>query len=280
MEKRTGIWLPVELIKNKELDWTNKVLLAEIHSLHELPKGCIASNEYFGELLGITKASASKRITQLTKLGYIETKNIYEKGMCVGRLIIPTEKRNNTDKSEKVQEVKNGSSQENHEVVPGRLGGSSQENHGVVPERPGSSSLTISGVVPGRPGGSSQTTRGVVPERLGGSSRENTTNTSTNKEKEEEKEKQLPAQEEILKQVPVQYTGENSELSISNNNQNGEISELKKMRVAMNEWFDDYPNWESDLMRLGVDSFIWKTAKKYGTDKPLSIDIIKYFLTL
>ncbi len=153
MEKRTGIWLPVELMENKELDWTNKILLVEIHSLHELPKGCIASNEYFGELLGITKASASKRITQLTKLEYIETKNIYEKGMCIGRLIIPTEKKNNKDKTKSIQEVKNGSSLKNHEVVPGRQGGSSLENHGVVPGRPGSSSSTISGVVP-------RTTRG------------------------------------------------------------------------------------------------------------------------
>jgi hypothetical protein len=62
--------------------------------------------------------------------------------------------------------------------------------------------------------------------------------------------------------------------------QKKEISQLHKMRDATNEWFDDYPNWESDLLRLGLDNFIWNTEKKYSTNDKESINIIKYFLSL
>ncbi len=73
---------------------------------------------------------------------------------------------------------------------------------------------------------------------------------------------------------------ENQEISTNSTQQDKKISPIGEMREAMAEWFYDYPNWESDLYRLGLDSFIWKTAKKYGTGDPESIDIIKYFLRL
>jgi hypothetical protein len=275
VEKRKGIWIPVELMENIDLDWTNKVLLSEICSLNDLPDGCFASNEYFGGLLRIAKGSASKRITQLTNLGYIKTENVYQKGNCIGRVIVPTGKKGNDVNGKKVPVSQKGSSSENHEVVPERQGGSSSENQGVVPERPEGSSSTTSWVVPEQQGGGSQTIRGVVLERLGGGSPENPINTIINTDilKELEKEK-------TLKQALEHSTGENPEISISNALPKKEISELHKMRDAMNEWFDDYPNWESDLLRLGLDKFIWKTAKKYKTNDKESFDIIKYFLSL
>jgi hypothetical protein len=217
-EKRKGIWIPVELMENNDLDWTNKILLSEISSLNDLPNGCFASNEYFGGLLRIARGSASKRITQLTNLGYIKTENVYKKGNCIGRVISLVEKKVKTD---------------NEKKVPNQQNSSSQENQGVVPERPG---------------GSSQTTRGVVPERLGGGSPENPINTINNTEilKEIKKEK-------TIKQLPEHITGENPEISSSNTLPKKEKSQLVKMRDAMNEWFDDYPNWENDLYRLGPD---------------------------
>jgi len=258
MEKRKGIWVPIEFMENTALDWNNKILLTEISSLHELPNGCFASNEYFGSLLGITKSSASKRITLLTSLGYIKTKNISEKGKCVGRVITLAERKKKSDTLKKASEQQKGSSPENHEVVPEQPEGSSSTTTGVVPEQPGSGSLT---------------TRGVVPQRLGGSSTENTINTITNTDilKELKKEK-------TLKQIPEHNTGEN--LDISSNNKNKEISDLHKMRAAMNEWFEEYPTWEKDLYKLGIDEFILKTAKKYGTRDPESIKMIKWFMTL
>jgi hypothetical protein len=251
-EKRKGIWIPIELMENNELDWTNKILLSEICSLDELPDGCFASNEYFGGLLRITKGSASKRITQLTNLGYIKTENVYKKGNCIGRVIIPIGK--------KVPVSKKGSSHEKQAVVLEPQGGSSPENQGVVPEQQG---------------GNSPTTKGVIPERLGGSSPENTINTITNTDilKEIKKEK-------TLKQLPEHNTGVNSEISTSITQLNNGIPSIGEWRVAMAEWFDDYPNWESDLYKLGIDKFIWKTEKKYKTNNKESIDIIKYFLSL
>ena len=244
-EKRKGIWIPIDLMENNELDWTNKILLSEIWSLDDLPDGCFASNEYFGGLLGISKGSASKRITQLTNLGYIKTENVYQKGNCIGRVIRPTGETVKTDNENKVSVQQKGSSQENHEVVPER------------------------------PGGGSQTTRGVVLERLGGGSPENPINTINNTEilKEIEKEK-------TLKQLPEHITGEKSEISSSSTLSNNKVSGINVMRDAMNEWFDDYPNWENDLYRLGLDQFISRTASKYKTSSKESVDIIKYFLSL
>ena len=116
--KKTGIWIPIELMNNRQLDWVNKVLLSEIYSLAKLKNGCIASNQYFGELLQITKSSASKRITQLEEWGYITCKNQFKNKQCVGRIITK------------------GSSPRNNTVVPTELGGSSNETIGVVPTEP------------------------------------------------------------------------------------------------------------------------------------------------
>jgi hypothetical protein len=274
-EKRKGIWIPIDLMENNELDWTNKILLSEIWSLDDLPDGCFASNEYFGGLLGISKGSASKRITQLTNLGYIKTENVYQKGNCIGRVIRPTGETVKTDNEKKVPVSQKGSSQENHEVVPERLGGSSPENQGVVPEQPEGSSPTTRGVVLERLGGSSQTTRGVVPERPGGGSPENPINTINNTEilKEIKKEK-------TIIQLPEHNTGENSEFSSSITLQNKEKSQKTKLRDKMNKWFYDYPDWESDLSRQGLDKFILNAAAKYKTNEEESIFVIKYYMGL
>jgi hypothetical protein len=178
-EKRKGIWIPVEFMGNNELDWPNKILISEIYSLDELPDGCFASNEYFGGLLRITKGAASKRITQLTNLGYIKTENLYKKGNCIGRVIVPTGKKINTEEDKKIPAPRKGSSHKNKGVVPEPPGSSSSENHSIVPEQPEDSSFTIIGVVPEQPEGSSQTTMGVVPERPGGSSHGKPINTYT-----------------------------------------------------------------------------------------------------
>ena len=73
---------------------------------------------------------------------------------------------------------------------------------------------------------------------------------------------------------------ENSEISASSTQNDKKVSAIGEMRDAMNEWFDDYPNWEQDLYILGLDNFIWKTAEEYKTGSQESRDIIKYFLSL
>ena len=88
MEKK-GMWISQEIIDNTELDWINKVLLTEIISLSKLELGCIASNERFGNLLGIHKGNVSKRITYLFDEGYIKIKLLKKGEKRTLRVIIP-----------------------------------------------------------------------------------------------------------------------------------------------------------------------------------------------
>jgi len=89
MENRKGIWIPIEIIEDDNLDWINKVLLSEIISYSKLPLGCIASNEKFGELLHIHRGNVSKRISYLVETEYIKI-NLVKKGENKSmRIIIP-----------------------------------------------------------------------------------------------------------------------------------------------------------------------------------------------
>jgi DNA-binding MarR family transcriptional regulator len=69
---------PSYILNDGCLDPTKKILLSYILSLSKTEKGCYASNERFGELLGINPDGASKQISKLKRLGYIETKRLYK----------------------------------------------------------------------------------------------------------------------------------------------------------------------------------------------------------
>jgi len=90
--KRLGIFIDLEIINNPELDWENKVLLAEIISLSKLEKGCIASNQTLADFLQIKRQSIHRRIKFLVDNGYITTINKFSGKRCVGRIIYPTGK--------------------------------------------------------------------------------------------------------------------------------------------------------------------------------------------
>lgn len=104
---RKGLWLTTEILSIEELDITNSILLQEIINLNNLKDGCFASNDHFAVFLKINKSSASKRITQLTKLGFITTKNIFKNKNCIGRIITPNfEKIKSASKIELPVEMK------------------------------------------------------------------------------------------------------------------------------------------------------------------------------
>lgn len=92
MAKNLGIFIPIELIQNDELDWLNKILLTEIISLSSLRKGCIASNQRLSDFLQIDKSSIHRRIKFLVDKDYITTENKYSGKKCIGRVIKPTGK--------------------------------------------------------------------------------------------------------------------------------------------------------------------------------------------
>ena len=77
-DKEQYLHNPSYILNDGILDPTKKILLSYILSLSKTEKGCYASNERFGELLNINPDGASKQISKLKRLGYIETKRLYK----------------------------------------------------------------------------------------------------------------------------------------------------------------------------------------------------------
>jgi hypothetical protein len=103
MENKTkGMWISIEIIKNHELDWTNKVLLSEIISLSKLERGCITSNESLGKLLSLHAGNVSRRISQLKDLGYIKIVLKKKDVSTTLRIIVPTDKKYDAETHEGV----------------------------------------------------------------------------------------------------------------------------------------------------------------------------------
>lgn len=69
----TGIWIPIEILHDDTLTMQEKLILCEIYQLEMLDKGCIASNQHFGEKLKISPKSVSNSISSLSSKGYIKT---------------------------------------------------------------------------------------------------------------------------------------------------------------------------------------------------------------
>ena len=65
------ITISVEIMRDPNLNQSQKFLLAEIEQLTTLEKGCIATNLHFANLIGISKENVSKNINDLVKKGYI-----------------------------------------------------------------------------------------------------------------------------------------------------------------------------------------------------------------
>lgn len=73
------ITVSIEIMHDKNLTPNQKFILAEIQQLSQLDKGCIASNQHFAELIGITKQGVSKAINELAENEYITIDNAQTK---------------------------------------------------------------------------------------------------------------------------------------------------------------------------------------------------------
>ena len=71
-KNRKGLWISIEILEDKNLDAVNKIILAEIYSLCELPKGCIAGDQHLGELVNLSRTAINSRIKILEEMGYFE----------------------------------------------------------------------------------------------------------------------------------------------------------------------------------------------------------------
>lgn len=71
-KNRKGLWISIEILEDKNLDAVNKIILAEIYSLCELPKGCIAGDQHLGDLVNLSRTAINSRIKLLVAMGYFE----------------------------------------------------------------------------------------------------------------------------------------------------------------------------------------------------------------
>lgn len=74
-----GIWIPKEILLDKQLSLQEKTFLALISSLDN-DKGCYASNAYFAEMFSISKTRVSLVIKSLIDKKYIISTIIYKEG--------------------------------------------------------------------------------------------------------------------------------------------------------------------------------------------------------
>jgi len=66
------ITVSIEIMHDKNLNQSQKFMLAEIEQLCSLDSGCFASNNHFAELIGITKENVSRNLNDLKEMGYID----------------------------------------------------------------------------------------------------------------------------------------------------------------------------------------------------------------
>ena len=69
---RKGLWIPDEILDDKNLDAANRIILAEIYSLCKLPKGCFAGDKHLGTLANLSRPAINTRIKLLEEMEYFE----------------------------------------------------------------------------------------------------------------------------------------------------------------------------------------------------------------
>ena len=77
-QKLKGLWIPVEVLLNKDLSDKEKIILSMIWYLSEETKSCFASNKYIASIVNVTANRVSKIISSLKEKGYIKVKLKYK----------------------------------------------------------------------------------------------------------------------------------------------------------------------------------------------------------
>jgi len=93
------------LLDNEELDPSEVLLLSKVISLHSTKDGCYMTNDYVSKMLRLKNVeTASRRITKLQKLGYVELRFIPSPNnpKKTRRYIIPTYENGLSQKSIRV----------------------------------------------------------------------------------------------------------------------------------------------------------------------------------
>ena len=77
-QKLKGLWIPVEVLLNKDLSDKEKIILSIILYLSEETKSCFASNKYIASIVNVTANRVSKIISSLKDKEYIKVKLKYK----------------------------------------------------------------------------------------------------------------------------------------------------------------------------------------------------------
>ena len=78
MQKLKGLWIPAEILLNKDLSDKEKIILSMILYLSEETKSCFASNKYIASIVNVTANRVSKIISSLKDKEYIKVKLKYK----------------------------------------------------------------------------------------------------------------------------------------------------------------------------------------------------------
>ncbi|MEC6747357.1 DnaD domain protein [Marinilactibacillus sp. XAAS-LB27] len=73
-----GIWIPAEIWLNTELNATEKIIIAEVHSLSNQERGCFANNGHFSLITGLSNSRCSAIINKLKDKGMLKIEYIYK----------------------------------------------------------------------------------------------------------------------------------------------------------------------------------------------------------
>jgi DNA-binding Lrp family transcriptional regulator len=82
------LMVPYTILQNKELKDGDKMTLSLIYSFHNNNKEMYMSNNKLGYMLGVSRTTASERVTKLETLGYIKCERVMVNGK-ERRTIVP-----------------------------------------------------------------------------------------------------------------------------------------------------------------------------------------------
>ena len=99
MKEFKGIWIPYEVLVDKNLNDKEKMIYSMIIYLSK-ENECVMSNTYISNLLNICNVQASRIVNSLKKKGYIKIEIVYKKESkeIALRKIMPINKYVNTSK--------------------------------------------------------------------------------------------------------------------------------------------------------------------------------------
>lgn len=115
-----GIWIPIEIWKNAELSWNEKILLMEIDSFTNNEKDFFMSDERIAELLDTSERNASRMVSNLIKKGYIE-RSRYDGRQRFLRSLIRYDKIGESDPPKMASQIRQGCRNTNNSLLKNTL---------------------------------------------------------------------------------------------------------------------------------------------------------------